>query len=56
MRDFWAKVKEQQQLGATAEQAAQRIDLRNHAANFPAARTIGADVDAVRRAYDLIGR
>jgi cyclase len=56
LRDFWMKVQEQKRLGATAEEAARRIDMRSHAAHFPAIRGVGADIDAVRRAYDLLGR
>ena len=56
IRDFWTKVTEQKRLGATAEEAARRIDLRSHAANFSGLTAIGADIDAVRRAYELLGR
>jgi cyclase len=56
MRDFWAKVQEQKGLGATAEEAARRIDMRNHATHFPSITTVGADLDGVRRAYELLGK
>lgn len=56
MRDFWTKVSEQKRLGATAEDAARRIDMRNHAAHFPSITAIGADIDGVRRAYELLGK
>jgi cyclase len=55
MRDFWAQASAQYRSGATADEAAQRIDLRRHAANFPAIRAAGADILAVRRAYELLG-
>jgi cyclase len=54
MRDFWAQVSAQHRAGATADEAAQRIDLRKHAANYPAIRAVGADILAVRRAYELL--
>ena len=55
MRDFWAKVQEQKRRGASAEDAARQIDMRNHSAHFPAITAVGADIDAVRRAYELMG-
>jgi glyoxylase-like metal-dependent hydrolase (beta-lactamase superfamily II) len=55
MRDFWAQAGDQYRRGATVEEAAQRIDLRKHATNFPAIRAVGADILAVRRAYELLG-
>lgn len=55
MRDFWSQAGDQYRRGATAEEAAQRIDLRRHAANFPSIRAAGADILAVRRAYELLG-
>jgi glyoxylase-like metal-dependent hydrolase (beta-lactamase superfamily II) len=54
MRDFWAKVQEQKRLGATAEEASRRIDMRNHAAHFPSITAVGADIAGVRRAYALL--
>lgn len=56
MRDFWTKVQEQHRLGATAEEAARRIDMRNHATHFPSITAVGADLDGVRRAYELLGK
>jgi cyclase len=56
MRDFWTKVQEQQRLGASAEDASRRIDMRNHAAHFPGITAVGADIAGVRRAYELLGK
>ena len=56
MRDFWVKVQEQRRLGATAEEASRRIDMRSHAAHFPGITAAGADIDGVRRAYELLGK
>jgi cyclase len=54
LRDFWTKVSEQHRQGVSADDAARRIDLRNHASRFPSLTTVGADLDAVRRAYELL--
>ena len=56
MRDFWVKVQEQKRFGATAEEASRRIDMRSHAAHFPSITAVGADIDGVRRAYELLGK
>lgn len=56
LRDFWSKVSEQHRQGVSADDAARRIDLRNHASHFPSLTTVGADIDAVRRAYELLER
>ena len=55
-RDFWSKVSEQYRMGVSPEDAARRIDLRNHVAHFPTLTALGADIDAVRRAYELLGQ
>jgi glyoxylase-like metal-dependent hydrolase (beta-lactamase superfamily II) len=54
LEDFWAKVVALHRVGVTAEDAAQRIDMRSHAANYPTIRAPGVDVDAVRRAYEIL--
>jgi glyoxylase-like metal-dependent hydrolase (beta-lactamase superfamily II) len=54
LRDFWSKVSEQYRMGVSADDAARRIDLRSHAAHFPTLTAVGADIDAVRRAYELL--
>jgi cyclase len=56
LRDFWSKVSEQYRQGVSADDAARQIDLRNHASHFPSLTTVGADVDAVRRAYELLSQ
>jgi cyclase len=56
LRDFWSKVSEQYRQGVSADDAARRIDLRNHANHFPSLTTVGADIDAVRRAYELLSQ
>ena len=54
MRDFWAKVSELHRAGVSSDSAARRIDLRNHTAY--GINALGADVVAVRRAYELLGQ
>ncbi len=54
LADFWAKVVELQRAGVSAEEAARRIDLRSHAANYPTILAAGVDLDAVRRAYEVL--
>ena len=56
LRDFWTKVSALHRQGVSAEDAARRIDLRNHVSHFPNLTTVGADIDAVRRAYELLGQ
>jgi cyclase len=53
-RDLWSKISELQKAGVSPEDAARRIDMRNHAANYPSITAAGVDVDAVRRAYELL--
>ena len=54
LRDFWVQVQEQKRLGATPDEASRRIDMRSHAAHFPGITAVGADIDGVRRAYELL--
>jgi glyoxylase-like metal-dependent hydrolase (beta-lactamase superfamily II) len=53
MRDLWTQATALKQAGVSAEDAAKRIDLRSHAAHYPAITAVGVDVDAVRRIYEL---
>jgi cyclase len=54
MRDFWARARELHAAGVPAADAAARIDMRDHAASFPAIRAAGVQVQAVERAYELL--
>jgi glyoxylase-like metal-dependent hydrolase (beta-lactamase superfamily II) len=54
LRDLWAQVVELHNAGVPVAEAARRIDLRAHAANYASARNMGADLDAVERAYELL--
>lgn len=53
LRDFVAQANALKQQGLTAEQAAEKIDLRKYAGEFPQIRSAGVDVAAVRRHYRL---
>jgi cyclase len=53
-RDLWGQIVELHRQGVPAAQAAQRIDLRSHAANYPNIQAVGADRDAVERAYEVL--
>jgi glyoxylase-like metal-dependent hydrolase (beta-lactamase superfamily II) len=54
LRDLWSQVVELHRAGVPAAEAARRIDLRAHGESYAAARTVGADLDAVERAYELL--
>jgi glyoxylase-like metal-dependent hydrolase (beta-lactamase superfamily II) len=54
LRDLWTQVVELHRQGVPADQAAQRIDLRAHTVNYPQIRGVGADRDAVERAYEVL--
>ncbi len=54
LADFWSKVVELHRAGVPAEEAARRIDMRAHAANYATIRAVGVDLDAVRRAYEIL--
>ena len=56
LTDFWKQVSELHRRGISATDAARQIDLRAHAANFPSISAVGANADAVARAYELLGR
>jgi cyclase len=54
LRDLWAQVSALHRQGVPAAEAVGRIDLRAHAATYPAFRTVGGDRDAVERAYEVL--
>lgn len=54
LRDLWTKAVALHRAGVPAEDAARQIDLRSHAAHYPAISNVGVDVDAVRRVYQLL--
>lgn len=54
LRDFWSQVQQMHKASVTAEEASRRIDLRAHAANYPAITQAGVNVNGVLRAYELL--
>jgi glyoxylase-like metal-dependent hydrolase (beta-lactamase superfamily II) len=53
LADFQKQVIALRAQGVSVEEAAKRVDLTSHAADWPQARTPGADVRAVQRIYDI---
>jgi cyclase len=54
LADLWGQVSALHRQGVPIRDAAQRIDLRSHSANYPQIRAVGVDVEAVERAYELL--
>ena len=52
LRDFWTKATALRSQGLSAEQAAERIDMTNHRANYGNLRGPGVDVREMLRAYE----
>jgi glyoxylase-like metal-dependent hydrolase (beta-lactamase superfamily II) len=53
LRDLIAQTEAFRKQGLSAEQAAEKVDLRKHSATFPQIRAIGVDAAATRRLYRL---
>jgi cyclase len=54
LTDFWSQVAALHREGVPAREAASRIDMRAHSANYPSLRAIGVDIESVDRAYELL--
>ncbi len=54
LRDFWTQAQALRKAGVSVDDAAKRIDLRAHAANYPALTTPGVLWHGVARAYEEI--
>jgi cyclase len=54
LRELWRQAEQQKQAGASAEEAARRIDLRVHASRFPRLSQVGFEPMAVRRVYQVL--
>ena len=55
LRDFWAQAQKFHAAGTPWEEAAQQVDLRGNAVNYPSIRTAGIVPNhAMRRAYEVI--
>lgn len=56
LRDFWERVQTLYEAGVSAIEAAERIDMRDHAEYYPQIQSVGVDLHAVERAYELLDR
>ena len=56
LRDFWERVQALHETGVSAEEAAKRIDMRDHAEHYPQIQDVGVDANATARAYELLDR
>jgi len=54
LRDLWTKTATMYREGVSWEEAATRIDMTNHQANFPQIQGPGVDRRAIRRIYQLM--
>lgn len=54
LRDLWTRATALHEEGMGPEEAAARIDMRDHSGNYPGIRDIGVDRDAVARVYELL--
>ena len=54
LRDFWTQAQALHKAGVSTEEAAKRIDMRKHVANYPALTATGVLWHAVARAYEEI--
>ncbi|GAG45680.1 unnamed protein product, partial [marine sediment metagenome] len=54
LRDFWERAKEQYKAGVSAEEAAKRIDMRDHAEHYPNIQSVGVSQVYTERAYELL--
>ena len=54
LRDIVKKVSDLRKQGLTAEQAAQRVDMSNHKADFPTTTRPGAELRSVRHIYEWL--
>jgi glyoxylase-like metal-dependent hydrolase (beta-lactamase superfamily II) len=52
LQDLITQVAALRKQGLTADQAAQKVDLRSHASAFPQITAVGADLRGVRRVYE----
>ncbi len=56
LRDFWERVQVLYNAGISAEEAAERIDMRDHTEHYPQIQSVGVHPHAVKRAYELLDR
>ena len=56
LRDFWERARKLHKAGVNAAEAAERIDMRDHAGHYPQIQSVGVHPHAVERAYELLDR
>lgn len=56
LRDLWDRAAAARASGLTAEEAAARLDMTDHAEHYPSIEGPGAPLTAVERIYELLGR
>ena len=56
LRDFWERVQKLYKAGVSAAEAAERIDMRDHAEHYPQIQNVGVHLHAVERAYELLDK
>lgn len=54
LRDLWAKIAAKHEAGVSAEEAAETIDMTNHAEHYPSIEGPGVNPHAVERVYALL--
>ncbi|MFC1551822.1 MBL fold metallo-hydrolase [Candidatus Latescibacterota bacterium] len=54
LRDFWEQAQEKYKAGVSAQEAAESIDLLDHAEHYPQIQSVGVAEHAVIRAYELL--
>jgi cyclase len=54
LADLWGQVSALHAAGASVQEAAERIDMRAHATNYPSIRSPGLMVEAVEAAYEVL--
>ena len=56
LRDFWERVQLLYKAGVSAEEAAERIDMSDHAEHYPQIQSVGVHPHAAARAYELLDK
>jgi cyclase len=54
LRDIWSQVQKLKQQGITADEAAKRVDMTSHKADFPTIQGPGVQVAWVARMYEVM--
>ena len=54
LRDFWKRTQTLYEAGVSAREAAEQIDMRDHAEHYPQIQSVGVHQHATARAYELL--